>query len=381
MRIARIVITVILTATLILSLSVSTLAASENESLFIYGINCLYQGSAGLPSSYQEVTYYDDPTSVGVYQFIIPSTIMQDQLEYNAKSLNILGNTNSIELWNQGYIYTFYYEIRINNASVPETTAVTFTFGVASLGEGDYISKFQDLGDVIYTYNVASSFTTYYVTSTVYVDENFNGGNVGNLSDSFTSLEMSIFEQGTVNISVRLSNVKVQKAIGEDAYYQASVDALNDLNSSVSRVDSSVNQVNNSVNELNQSVEALPEATVNAEHEFIYNSMPDAEGDIDVIKGDILAILSVYDTDIQQLYYALNNQQARPVLYLPEVEIPFLDIHLWDSQFFYVDAYLNSMNSQIMEYINIVVIFIRIIAIAAFATVGLYRMSRVEWWY
>lgn len=380
MRITRFIIAFILTASLIFCLVLNVSAGGEEVSdLYLPMLDVIYF-RGGSPSI--EEMFFADPNAGGNFNYFIPGTIMNDQLEYQVRSAALLGYPETdLSLWQQGYIYTFTYELRISTSAVPDPDFVTFQFGIAT-SDGLVIQDVYVLSDVIFTYDIAGSFTYFYVSSIVYVDENFKTGNISSsLDDTYVYLEFSLYESSSVNIGIRTADCKVIKAIGEDAYYQASIDALNDLNSSVSRVDSSVNQVNNSVNELNQSVEALPEATVNAEHEFIYNSMPDAEGDIDVIKGDILAILSVYDTDIQQLYYALNNQQARPVLYLPKVEIPFLNIHLWDSQFFYVDAYLNSMNSQIMEYINIVVIFIRIIAIAAFATIGLYRMSRIEWWY
>lgn len=326
MRFARIAFAVILSTTLILSFCLSVYAAEE-ENMYVYCINVLYSPPAGSGLGTRERAFFDDPSSTGVYQFSLDGTIMEDQREFQLAGVNILGNTDSIDLWQQGYIYTFTYEIRVPNSSCPIPGSTLFTFGVASLFDDDTMDRYQALGDVTYTYITSANFVTFYVTSVVYVDSNFVGSQVGNLDNAYTSLEINIRDFNSVTLSVRLSNVKAQKAIGEDAYYQASVDALNDLNSSMNGVNNSVNQVNNSVNELNQSVQDLPQAQVDAEYNFILNTMPDDQGYIDTISGDLTIMHDYFVGKTDSLVFLLDYlESSRPCMYLPKVSIPFLRI-------------------------------------------------------
>lgn len=399
MRFARFAFSLILSASLILCLCLSAHAAADESPMTIYCVNTLYHGPSGSQPYSIERAYFDDPTSSGTYQFSIPGTVMENQIEYEARSINIIGYPD-IDLWQQGYIYTFMYEIRVPNTVTPEPSGVVFTFGVATLRDDDSISIFQALGDVIHTYSVGSTLTTYLVTSTVYVDESFNGGAVGNLDSAYCSLEMSVWEQAAVNLNVRLSNVKAQKAIGEDAYYQASVDALNDLNSSmngvnssVNQVNSSVNQVNNSVNELNQSVTNLPQATIDAEYEYTLNMMPDDEGNIESVTGDVDELTVEIKNEMNGFNDLLATfTQREPCIYMPDIIIPLGDdvkINLSNTAYgqyvtgegyFLPMSYLENMNPNIMNWINTAALLVRFVALISFFTYGMWKMLRLEWW-
>lgn len=269
-------------------------------------------------------------------------------------AITLLGYPNSGPVvWKEGYIYTFNYTVAvglISNDVIPE-----ITFGIATLLD-DYsaISDYTALSDVTYTYNMngtdSSGYTaTYSITAVVKVDDSFNNGGIEDYNNTFLALTIrNVFMHSSSNVTVLANRMKMTKAIGEDAYYQASLDAI----------------------------ENLPKS----EYDYIYNSMPDETGEVETIYGDFLDILSVFDSDIEALSALLNTQVARPCVYLPSVVIPFMDIEVWDSHIFYVDDYLNEMNPNIMGSLDAMLYLIRTVALFTFVTVGLYRMIRLEWW-
>lgn len=345
MRYTRIITAFVLTASLILLLAFSVFAeGGETQNIIISYIEGEYQSS-------NYVLY--SPTSIrnGRYIFAnIKQNVIEDDQQKNLMSASILGYAeNAIVDWQQGYIYTFNYQVTISG--INPTNIPTFTLGISTLSsDQSHISLYQPLGDCTYTYSSTNNSASYSITCVVEVNENFDNGGIENYNRTFITLSIAnSFLNADSTIIIDTSNITVNKAIGEDAYYQASLDAIHNLPQS--------------------------------EYGFIYNSMPNAEGEIDVIQGEILDVLSAYDTDIQQLVAMLNVEESRPCLYLPEVHLPFLDVHIWDNHIFYFDDYLNSMNSQIMVYINTFVTFIRFVLFITFVTVTSYKLTRIEWWY
>lgn len=267
-------------------------------------------------------------------------------------SITLLGYTNPYIDWKEGYIYTFNYTVAV--ALVQEDVYPTITLGLATTTDRGTIAQYAPIGDVTYTYskngNSSQGFTyTYSITSVVKVDSSFNNGNMEDYNYTYVALTIDgIFNQSSANVTVLANRMKVTKAIGEDAYYQASLDAI----------------------------EGLPQS----EYDYIYNSMPDETGEVETIKGQFIEVLAVFNPDLEALAQALTTDVARPCVFLPSVVIPFMDIEVWDNQIFYVDSYLNKMNPNIMSALESMLFFVRTVALFTFITVGLYKMIRMEWW-
>lgn len=266
--------------------------------------------------------------------------------------VTLIGYTDPHIDWKEGYIYTFNYTVAV--ALVQESVTPTITLGLASLNNSGTISQYTPIGDVTFTYNKTGTssqgFTyTYSITSVVKVDSSFDNGNMEDYNKSYVCLTIDgIFNQSSANVTVLANRMKVTKSIGEDAYYQASIDAI----------------------------EGLPES----EYDYIYNKMPDESGEVEVIKGKFIQILGVFDQDIALLLSALNTDVARPCIYMPRVIIPILDIEVWEAQIFYFDTYLNSLNPNIMIALDPMLYFIRMVVFFGFATYTIYKMIRLEWW-
>lgn len=267
-------------------------------------------------------------------------------------SVTLLGYTDPYIDWKEGYIYTFNYTVAV--ALVQEDVYPTITLALATTTSSGTIAQYSPIGDVTYTYTKTGTqnqgFTyTYTITSVVKVDSSFNNGNIEDYNLTYVALTIDgIFQHSSANVTVLSNRMKVTKSIGEDAYYQASIDAI----------------------------EGLPQS----EYDYIYNSMPDEAGEVEVIKGKFIQILGVFDQDIALLLSALNTDIARPCIYLPRVIIPILDIEVWEAQIFYVDDYLDSLNPNIMVALDPMLYFIRMVVFFGFATFTIYKMIRLEWW-
>lgn len=273
----------------------------------------------------------------------LPNILTEGNYEYSFNSFTfLLYPYSDYVTFDRGYIYTYNFEIRSTKNTTPDLTG--FEFGVCKEGFNDAVP----LADVVYTYDKSGATTiNYYVTVTLHVDDTFPANSVPYLDDAY--LYLQIGTEWSDTFSLRASNMTMRKAVGEDAYYQASLDAI----------------------------ENLPQS----EYNFIYNSMPDAEGEIKVIEGELLDVLQAYDAGIQQLVQIMRIEQAKPCVYLPEVSIPILNIDVFNNHVFFVDDYLNTMDASIMPKIELVLVFIRLVFCVTFATFTIYKLARIEWWY
>lgn len=340
MRSSRIIAAVILSTILILALAVNTFAASITQDLDINYASLYYkplvQGASPLydlldPRFTSSYTYFDISNTQGEYE------------NYELASIQILmfpADMSNINL-ERGYIYTFDFTIRFNKLNI-EPQDYIFGFGVAN----EDASLTAPLGDAVFTYNKTGSYYEFYVTFVVNVEKNLDFSYVGEDEDLYYYLD--IIGSWSDELQLRSYKQTVTKAVGEEAYYQASLDAIN----------------------------GLPQS----EYDFVYNSMPDSEGEAQVLIGDIEEMYAQFNPWLNQITTLFSSDVSRPCLYIPEVVIPFLDIKVFDSQIFYVDDYLNNMNADILPKIEILVWFVRFVGCVTFVYYTYYKVVRIEWW-
>lgn len=346
MRYTRIIASVICATLILFSLIIPISAAATEQKIIIESCEASYR------NQYFEVYYPQTNRDNYVFPQIKNPYNGEVDNPPQLSSITLLGYTDPYIDWKEGYIYTFNYTVAI--ALVQENVYPTISLGIATTTDTGNISQFVSVGDVTYTYskNGTSSqgFTyTYSITSVVKVDSTFNNGNIEDYSNTYVALTIDgIFNQSSANVTVLANRMKVTKAIGEDAYYQASLDAI----------------------------ENLPQS----EYDYIYNSMPDSEGEADVVIGDINEVYGQFNPFFNQITNLFQSDVAKPCVYLPKVEVPILNIKIFEPHVFYIDDYLNSMDSGIMEHIEVVVWFIRFVACVGFLYVGFYKITRIEWW-
>ena len=310
MRYSRFIASVVLASLLVLILTFNTFAVAVPSALDVYKASLYYapsvQGGSGI---YDEIDPVFNSTNV---EFRIP----QHSGEFDGNSLrsvsvlfyNLSGFEN-VEL-QRGYIYTFNFTFRINNVDI-QPDDFELGFGVCN----DDMSLSAPLSDVIFNYAKKNSYYEFYCTAVVDVKSDFDFSYVGSPSDLLYYLEIiGKWKEGST-VTLRNYTQTVTKSVGEEAYYQASLDAI----------------------------QGLPQS----EYDYIYNSMPDEEGEVNTIKGKFIDILAVFDSDIATLTQALTTDIARPCVYMPKVAFPFLDVQVWDAHIFYIDDYLDSLNPNI----------------------------------
>ena len=347
MRCARIITAFILTSALVCCLCIPLSAAALEEKIIIDCCEASY-GKQYFKMYYPQVNRdnYAFPQIKNPYDGDVenPPTL---------SAITLLGYTNTGIDWKEGYIYTFNFTVAC--ALIEDNVIPTISLGIASLtNDGSAISEYYSIGDITYTYNKTGNSTngytyTYSITSVVKVDSDFGIGPIADYHNTYVALNIAgIFQHSSANVTVLANRMKAIKSIGEDAYYQASLDAI----------------------------EGLPQS----EYDYIYNSMPDETGEVETIKGQFIEVLAVFNPDLEALAQALTTDVARPCVFLPSVVIPFMDIEVWDNQIFYVDSYLNKMNPNIMSALESMLFFVRSVALFTFITVGLYKMIRMEWW-
>lgn len=352
MRFTRIIASFVFATLIIFTLTVNSFASGTLEQLFeCYDLIAYYSplnSTSGKTVSYNQT--YDGEYSVFDS---IPHTIVSGNYEYSLNSMSFYFQKASkpweIE-FEYGYIYTYNFEIKCAKINNPNDTY--FKFGVTNYD----LTKELFLADVEYTYSSTSGYTTYHLKSVVYVGDDFNS-QIMNIDDpEELVLKLEMVSEWSSAKSVRCSSIQ-KKSVGEAAYYQASLDAINNL----------------------------PQT----EYDYIYNHMPDSEGDVAVIQGEIDDMMVEVKNKVNgyhDMFVAVSHNE--PMVYMPRIRIPILDIDLDDTSYgsyvsngyFYPMSYLNTMNPEIVPQIEIVVTFLRFICIFTFATVGVYKMLRIEWW-
>lgn len=259
---------------------------------------------------------------------------------------------NHLVEFEKGYIYTYNFTVRSTKVSNVNESA--FSFGVS-----DYDFSFATpLGDVVYTYDFSGSTTVnYYITVSFYVDDSPSYNSLPNPEEAYLYLQISTEWSDT--FSLIASNMTAEKAVGEDAYYQASLDAIQNL--------------------------------PDTEYNFILNKMPDAEGEVDAIELQADNLAEDFKLFTNDLYDVLVGvTYAEPLVYFPKMNIPILNIDLSSSEYF--GKYISSdgffkplnlvadMNTSAMPAINLCKGVAQLILMVTFCTVGLEKMLRIEWW-
>lgn len=341
MRNSRLVASVILATFLIFALVVNTFSATVPEELDVYKASLYYapstQGGSGV---YDEIEPTFNSTNA---TFTIPEH-NGDFSGNNLRSVGVLFYHTSSKLeFNRGYIYTFNFTFRMNNIDIlPEQYILEF--GVCN----DDMSLTAPVADVVFNYTKKATYYEFYATAVVDVKSDLNFAYVAPPDELVYYLDIIGDWKPGSTVTLRNYTQTVTKSVGEEAYYQASLDAI----------------------------KGLPQS----EYDYIYNNMPDEMGEVEVIKGKFIQILAVFDQDIALLLGALTTDEARPCIYLPRVEIPILDIKVWEAQIFYFDDYLDSLNPNIMIALDPMLYFIRMVVFFGFATYTVYKIIRLEWW-
>lgn len=352
MRYTRIVTAFIFTLALIFSLCITSFAApAVNDTLQCdYGVAHYtpmnssadkwvdYQATAN--SSYDRFTFSN-----------LPNVLVQGNYEYSFDSFTfMMYPSNESISFQEGYVYTYNFTVSSSKVSTPSTTS--FQFGVCLDGFNDA----RPLSDVYYTYETRGSTAYYYVTATVNVDSSFNQSTIPSPDDAW--LYLRIATEWSDTFTLIASNLTMKKSVGEGAYYQASLDAI----------------------------ENLP----NTEYDFTLNKMPDAEGTVEQIQGDIDVMteeLNVQLTNVFGVFSGISGEE--PLVYMPPMNVPILDIDLHDYMGSYIDSkgyfhpisMIEDMNSGVIHYIDMARKFLSIVLVFTFCTVGIEKMIKVEWWF
>lgn len=341
MRYSRPIASVVLATFLVFCLTFNTFSASVPTALEVYKASVYYapsvQGGSGI---YEEIEPKYNETNV---EFTIPEHSGEFDGN-NLRSIGVLFYAPNYEIdLQRGYIYTFNFTYRINNIDIlPEQYVLQF--GVCN----DDMSQTAPLADIVFNYAKKGTYYEYYCTAVVDVKSNFDFSYVAPPQELVYYLDIiGDWKEGSTVI-LRNYTQTVTKSVGEEAYYQASLDAI----------------------------EGLPQS----EYDYIYNSMPDEEGEINTVKGQFIDVLAVFDEDLAVLTQALTSDVARPCVYLPKVAFPFLDVQVWDAHIFYIDDYLDSLNPNIMVALEPMLYFIRMVVFFGFITYTIYKMIKLEWW-
>lgn len=345
MRYTRVLIAFVLTSALIFLFSFNVFA-SELKDLFVQDAWLYY-----MPNTDSNEAIYSNvvPTDNGdgTFTFALTEHINDNGNQTDLRSIAVLmylddGSNFDFEY---GYIYTYNFTFTMTKVDDPD---MYLEFGFCDASWSDAIP----FSSVTYTYeyNSRQRLYQYFCTAVLYVDDNFS---LGSLNDDVSSLCCYIDITGSWTGDLTLINKQqtVTKAIGEDAYYQASLDAINQLPQS--------------------------------EYNYIMSLMPDSEGEVELVQGTISDIddqlrLNYYDS--LSGFFTEGMAISRPVVYMPSIHIPILDIHVRDAGFFYIDDFLNSMNPNIMASLETLAIVIRWFTLITICTVTFYKWVRLDWW-
>lgn len=360
MRYTRLIASLVLATSLVFIFVISVSASASNYSLYVSHIEAEYQ-----QANYEN--YYTSSETDDTFTFTgIPSSITVNDELRNLVTLSLISYPNDSDIeFTQGYIYTFNFTVRINGIVVENVP--TISFGICDFGSNGFIDNYLSLGDVTYTIDkVNLRANVYNCTCVVKVDDNFNVNGIDLPTSSFSINFSNIFLQdSTATISLLASNCTYTKAIGEDAYYQASIDAIS----------------------------ALPNDMINAEYDFAMAKLPDDNETIELIQGDLDDMLLETKNELNGVNNLLDSfNYQEPLIYMPPINIPLgkgVNIDLYDTKLSnYVDGngyfhplnLLSQMNPSIITWINTAKMFIVFVALVTFMSYGVFKMTRIEWW-
>lgn len=344
MRYSRIIAAIVFSSALILACVFPSSANETDKLVCDSGVGHFVSANSSLD---KWVDYIPDHNSnLDSYTFPnIPEGITSGNTEYAFNSFTFLTYSydTSVTL-ERGYIYTFNFQISSTQISSSNASRTVFSFGMCE----DGYTNGLPLSSVTYTYSTKAGRTIFNCTAIVNVDGSIDfSGLTSNDAELYYYLQMS--SPWSDSFTLTASNMTKVKSLGEESYYQASVDAI----------------------------KGLPES----EYNYILNKMPDAEGELTVMSGELLDIMAEFSPELKRGRDLFTSDVARPCVYLPDIDIPFLNIHVMDKGVRYLDTYLNEMNPMILEWIAVVLNFVRLVVCVTFFTSTWYKMARIEWWY
>lgn len=276
----------------------------------------------------------------------------------------------------EGMIYTFSGEFYVNSSST-NIYGIDFVLTNYSFVQTRYIP------DLALYYSIATRAGRQTVTWEAVFEVPAESELVSPSFEEFKYISVEIGGSFEGNIRVQNMNCKVIDSYGEDAFYDANISALQDLKSATEDQTLQMNEAAGDIVESNERVESAINNMWENEYLYVENAMPDSLTDVEDITGGIEAI----NTSLETLYYGqlfeiltIGMAQSRPVLYIPDVDIPFLNINAMKAGFFYVDTELDKLNPNIMSTMNVLVVFIRWTTLVTICTVTIYKLYRLEWW-
>lgn len=352
MRYSRIIATFILSSALILCLVFPSSASEVDTLICESGVGHFYSPNS---ANQKWVDYYPTENN-GVYTFSdIPYGTTSGNIEYAFYSFTFLTYSDYTPVTlERGYVYTFNFKITSTKISSSNADRTTFSFGMC---EASYTNALP-LSSVTYTYSTASGRSTFNCTAVVNVDGSIDFSSLTS-NDGELYYYLQIIGPWSDNFTLTSSNMTKTKNLGEESYYQASVDAI----------------------------ENLPQT----EYDYVYNNMPNAEGDIDQIKGNLDELteeLHLLTSDLYEVLLGISDDE--PLIYMPPMQIPVLDINLRTAKYFgnYIDgngyfhplSMVNSMAPSFTKWVEVGRSFVQLSVIIGFVTIGLDKMLKIEWW-
>ena len=183
----------------------------------------------------------------------------------------------------------------------------------------------------------------------------------------------------SLEFDIRGVSLKATSEIGEKAFYQANIDALEELNKTTSEQTLQINETGQQIIESNQEVKDAIDNMWENEYQFTSGLLPDtgeAQGGID----DTITGLDASKDAINTLFNAINTTDEDPCLYLPNVNIPFIDVTLEGfGGRFYPLNYLTAMNGQISPLITGIKYVVRGIGYVGLVFFTLKQFNFKEW--
>lgn len=354
MRYTRFIASIVFTSSLIFSLCLTSFSAAVEDTLYCESGVAHYTPMNSSGDKWVDYTPSVNATAERFTFSNLPNVLVQGNYEYSFNSFTFLMYPNNEDsTFVDGYVYTYNFTVRSTKVSNVELTS--FQFGVCREGFTDA----HPLADVVYTYDLQGSSTVYYyVTATVNVDDSFTASRLPNANDAF--LYLQIATEWSDTFSLIASDLTMKKSAGEGAYYQASLDAIDNL--------------------------------PNTEYDFTMTKMPDAEGTVAKIKGDADAMTEELNLQLTNAFGVLTGISGEePLVYMPKMNIPILNLDLEDYMGNYIDgngyfrplSLIGDMNpsGQALAVLDLARRFLSIVFCFTFCTVGLEKMLKIEWWF
>ena len=373
MRYSRIIIAVVLSTSLIF-----TAAVSVNATEWTFTPYNLFVQYSAVVQGYDTYWEYHSFNGSNYISNILPESYLDPESDDPTHKVRCLGiqylnsnNNTGVFEFEEGMIYTFGGEFYVSSS---DTNVYDVTFAMSNLAYTD--SKSIPNMSIYFTVATRAGRRTVSWEAVVEATEEltsvaFNGYN-----------HISVEFNGSFEGNIRVQNLtcSAMNNYGEDAFYDANISALEDLKAATGEQTLVINEVGENIVESNREVQNAIDNMWQNEYTFVENSMPDTSEGEDQILSDVTEEFNKFSPFFGNIHSLLSSDLSRPCVYLPEVHIPFLNIHVWDPTVLYIDTYLESMNGNIMPLINVVVWFVRFVAAVTFLYVGFYKIAKLDWW-